>query len=201
MNCPYCNNPVPAGAVNCPSCGAQLPQQYQQQQYQQPQYQQYQQQQYQQYQQYQQPQYQQYQQYQGYYNQEPEKVNMFTALKKYAQFEGRSRRSEFWLFTLGRFLISIGLGIIGTFLSIMIDDYSLILGDVLQSLWSLAVFIPELAVAIRRLHDTGRSGWNLLWALLPCIGWIILIIYYCQDSEPGPNQYGYNPKGIGNNQY
>ena len=64
----------------------------------------------------------------------------------------------------------------------------------LAYLWSLAMFIPGLAVSVRRLHDIGRSGWWLLLSLIPLVGAIILIIWYCTDSQPGANQYGSNPK-------
>ena len=107
-----------------------------------------------------------------------EKVNPFTPLTKYAQFSGRSRRSEYWLFTLINNIFC----------------YIPFVGWV----WALAVLIPGMAVFCRRMHDTGRSGWNWLWILLPIAGPIILIVYLCQDSEVGPNQYGPNPKGIGN---
>lgn len=108
----------------------------------------------------------------------PKSVNPFTALTKYADFSGRARRSEYWLFALISFVFS--------------------LIPYLGWLWSLAVLIPSWAVFCRRMHDTGRSGWNWLWILLPIAGPIILIIYTCQDSVPGPNEYGPNPKGIGN---
>ena len=64
----------------------------------------------------------------------------------------------------------------------------------IAGLYTLAVLLPGLAVAARRLHDTGRSGWLLLLALIPLIGAIILIVFYVQDSKPGPNKYGPNPK-------
>lgn len=113
----------------------------------------------------------------------PALVNPFTALTKYAQFDGRSRRSEFWLWVLISSVISAILSCIH---------------PVLSSIWSLAVLIPTWAVFCRRMHDTGRSGWNWLWCLLPIIGWIVLLVYELQDSQFGENQYGPNPKGIGN---
>jgi uncharacterized membrane protein YhaH (DUF805 family) len=63
-------------------------------------------------------------------------------------------------------------------------------------LYGLAVFIPSLAVGVRRLHDTGRSGWWLLISLVPIIGIIVLIVFLVQDSQNGTNQYGENPKGV-----
>jgi uncharacterized membrane protein YhaH (DUF805 family) len=107
-------------------------------------------------------------------------------LKKYAVFDGRARRKEYWMFVLINVIISIVLAIvdraIGT--SLIVDIYG------------LAVLCPSLAVGIRRLHDTGRSGWWLLSALIPFIGAILIIIFEALDSQPGQNQYGPNPKGV-----
>ena len=66
---------------------------------------------------------------------------------------------------------------------------------VFGGLWGLAVILPNLAVAIRRLHDTGRSAWNVLWALIPLLGTIYLIYVYAQPSQPGTNAYGPPPTG------
>ena len=108
-------------------------------------------------------------------------------LKKYAEFTGRSRRSEYWYFVLFNFIISIVLGIIDTIIGTYV---------VLIFLYSLAILIPVIAVSIRRLHDTGRSGWNILLGLIPFIGAIILIVFFVQDSDSGYNEYGQNPKAI-----
>lgn len=106
-------------------------------------------------------------------------------LKKYVVFSGRARRKEFWMFVLINFLVTIGIaiieGIIGT-------------GGLVGALYGLAVLLPTLAVAVRRLHDTNRSGWWLLIGLIPLIGIIVLIVFYVQDSDPGDNAYGPNPK-------
>ena len=66
--------------------------------------------------------------------------------------------------------------------------------SILSVIWSLAIFLPSLAVCIRRLHDIGKSGWWYLLAFIPLVGAIILIIWFCKDSEPGANAYGPNPK-------
>lgn len=112
-------------------------------------------------------------------------------LQHYADFTGRARRSEYWYFVLFNFIVSIliglSLGVIAGLLNVPALVY-------LAYLWSLAVFIPSLAVSVRRLHDIGRSGWWLLLSLIPLIGAIILIIWHCTDSQPGTNQYGPNPK-------
>lgn len=109
-----------------------------------------------------------------------------TALKKYAVFNGRARRKEYWYFVLFNFLISFVLGIIDGVLGLTADGSGL---GLLGGLYSLAVFIPGIAVGIRRLHDTGRSGWWLLIALVPLVGAIVLIIFLASGSEPGPNKY------------
>lgn len=110
------------------------------------------------------------------------------ALRKYAVFSGRSRRSEYWFFVLFNVVASISLGIVDGVLGIG--------GGVglLSVVYSLAVLVPGLAVSVRRLHDTGRSGWWLLIAMVPVIGAIALLVFMAQDGEQGPNQYGPNPK-------
>jgi uncharacterized membrane protein YhaH (DUF805 family) len=112
-------------------------------------------------------------------------------LKKYAVFSGRARRKEYWIFILINIVISIVLiaidYLIGTF-----DPQTG--AGVLQGLYSLAVLIPSLAVTVRRLHDTGRTGWWILIGLIPVIGGIVLLIFMVLDSERGVNQYGPNPK-------
>ncbi len=105
-------------------------------------------------------------------------------LKKYAVFDGRARRKEYWYFALFSFIISLVLGLIDQAIGI----------NVLGSLYGLAVLLPAVGVSIRRLHDTGRSGWWLLIGLIPLIGTIILIIYMASDSQVGTNQYGSSPK-------
>ena len=111
-----------------------------------------------------------------------------SAFSNYAVFSGRARRSEFWYFYLFRILIQAGI--------ILISE--LIGGDrlklVLDTLILLVLFVPELALGWRRMHDIGKSGAYVLFALLPVVGWILLIVWLCQDSQPGGNQYGPNPK-------
>lgn len=111
-----------------------------------------------------------------------------SALKKYAVFSGRSQRAEYWYFVLFHFIIIIVLGII----SAVVGDSSGILGI----LYFLAVLIPALAVAVRRLHDVGKSGWMLLITLIPLIGTIWFFVLMVTDSNPGENKYGPNPKGM-----
>ena len=112
-------------------------------------------------------------------------------LQHYADFNGRARRSEYWYFVLFNFIVSILIGLLLGVIAGVLNVPALVY---LAYLWSLAVFIPSLAVSVRRLHDIGRSGWWLLLSLIPLVGAIILIIWYCTDSQPGANQYGPNPK-------
>jgi len=113
------------------------------------------------------------------------------ALKKYATFSGRAQRAEYWYFYLFYLLIFIGLsmvdGITGSF------NAAAGIG-LLGGLYSLALVIPSLAVGVRRLHDTGRSGWWLLIGLIPLIGVLVLLFFFVQDSAPTDNGYGPNPK-------
>lgn len=109
-------------------------------------------------------------------------------LKKYAVFTGRARRAEYWYFVLANLIISIILGIIS---GITGDQFGF-----LSLAYGLAIMIPSLAVAIRRLHDIGKSGWWIFICLIPLIGWIWLIILYATEGVAGDNQYGPNPKAV-----
>jgi uncharacterized membrane protein YhaH (DUF805 family) len=108
------------------------------------------------------------------------------ALSKYADFSGRARRSEYWYFFLFYLLIYFGLIIASTMLGRI--------GAILTLVFLLAMLIPSLSVGVRRLHDTDRSGWWLLISLIPLVGAIILIVFAVQDSDPGENRFGSNPK-------
>ncbi len=107
--------------------------------------------------------------------------------RQYADFSGRARRTEYWMFALfniiiGSILLAIDLGL-GTY-------------GALYSIYGLVVLIPGLAVAVRRLHDVGKSGWFLLVGLIPIIGAIWLLILMVTDSQIGSNKWGENPKGM-----
>lgn len=121
---------------------------------------------------------------QGYvYSGEPTpSVGIFEATKlfftRYAEFGGRSRRSEYWW-------SSLVIGLIGAILGSVLPEIS--------GLWSLAILIPSIAICVRRLHDIGKSGWWYLINFLPLIGQIIFIIWCCKDSTED-NQWGPNPK-------
>lgn len=116
------------------------------------------------------------------------------AIKNYAKFTGRSRRRELWMFILFNMIFA---------LAAMLLDRAL--GTTLAALpygiiyiaYGLFTFLPGLAVAVRRMHDIGKSGWMLLIALIPLVGAIWLLVLYCKDSMPGDNEYGPNPKGVG----
>lgn len=102
----------------------------------------------------------------------------------YADFKGRARRKEYWMFTLINAIVAIVIGIIGSLIGL----------GWLYYIYCLAVLIPSLAVAVRRLHDTGRSGWWILISLIPFIGGLWLLVLMCLDSQPETNGWGANPK-------
>jgi len=114
-------------------------------------------------------------------------------LKRYAEFSGRSRRTEYWMFALFNFLFSLVPYLIGLALIINNNNLGMVL-IVLSVVYDLAVLVPGLAVAVRRLHDTDKSGWWLLIAFVPIIGSIVLLVFLCTDGTPGDNQFGPNPK-------
>jgi uncharacterized membrane protein YhaH (DUF805 family) len=97
-----------------------------------------------------------------------------TCFTKYVDFNGRASRSEFWWFVLFQVLVSVALSMVS---------------QTVSGLFSLAVLLPGLGVAARRLHDTDKSGWFLLLSFIPIIGWIILIVFYIQEPKE-PNRFG-----------
>ena len=113
-------------------------------------------------------------------------------LKKYAVFSGRARRKEYWYFSLFNLLITIVLAVIDGMTGTLIAEVNI---GLLGGIYALAILIPFLAVSVRRLHDTDRSGWWLLIMLIPLIGAIVILVFMVQDSKPNENQYGSNPKG------
>lgn len=117
-------------------------------------------------------------------------------LKKYAEFSGRARRKEYWMFTLFNSLFLIIAIILDNVLGTAIEDVGY---GLLYFLYALAVLVPGLAVSVRRLHDVGKSGWMILISLIPIIGAIWLLVLMVTDSNPGDNQYGPNPKGNNTN--
>ena len=109
---------------------------------------------------------------------------MRRGIDRYADFTGRSNRGEFWFWTLGTILVSLGLAAIDLALFGRADV------SVLSGLWCLATLIPTLAIGARRLHDTGRSGWWQLIAVVPLVGGILLIVWLAQRPDLSPNRYG-----------
>ncbi len=102
---------------------------------------------------------------------------------QYAGFTGRARRSEYWFFVLFTVLVYVAASVVDAVLGIPL--FTLVV--------ALGLLVPTLAVSVRRLHDTGRSGWWMLLSLVP-FGGIVLIVFDCLDSEPGPNRFGPSPK-------
>ena len=115
----------------------------------------------------------------------------FEVWKKYAVFEGRARRKEYWFFQLFNVLAIIVLAVLDATLE-NTGPATDFLG-VLSGLYILASFLPGLAVLVRRLHDTNRSGWFSLLGFIPLVG-LIVLIFVIEDGTPGPNKYGPDPK-------
>lgn len=112
-------------------------------------------------------------------------------LKKYAVFNGRARRKEYWMFVLFNLIASVVLSFIDHLIGTFSADASI---GLLSGIYALAIFLPGLAVTVRRLHDTDRTGWWVLIGLIPLIGAVVLIVFLAFDSNPRQNQYGDNPK-------
>lgn len=110
-------------------------------------------------------------------------------LNHYADFNGRARRSEYWYFALVNACIGIVLSLLQR-----ITGWNLF--SVLSGLVSLALLVPGLGLAWRRLHDIGKAGTWYFIVLVPIVGFILMIVWLCQDSQPGENQFGPNPKGM-----
>ncbi|AWZ09222.1 MULTISPECIES: DUF805 domain-containing protein [unclassified Streptomyces] len=108
-------------------------------------------------------------------------------LKKYVDFSGRARRQEFWMF----FLFNLAALIVVAILDAVIGTSPL-----LYSLYALATFLPNLGLAVRRLHDQGKSGWWVLVGLIPLVGFIWAIVLMATEGQPNPNQYGPSPKAV-----
>ncbi|MEU8759018.1 DUF805 domain-containing protein [Streptomyces sp. NPDC048659] len=108
-------------------------------------------------------------------------------LKKYAVFTGRARRQEFWMYVLFNIIAAIIVAILDSVLGT---------SPLLYVLYALGVLLPSLGVAVRRLHDTGRSGWWILIELIPLVGGIILIVFLALEGDAHDNAYGPNPKTL-----
>lgn len=125
---------------------------------------------------------------------------MILPLKRYADFSGRSRRKEYWMFALLNVIIVIGLFVIGGMLGGIEPDSSgeasggsiVFLG--LFGIYGLAILVPSLAVQVRRFHDQDKSGWFVLLSLIPYVGSLIVFVFMCLDGTKGENRFGADPK-------
>ncbi len=119
-------------------------------------------------------------------------MNWYLAvIKKYVEFSGRARRTEYWMFVLFNLIFGIVAMILDNVFGIAIEYVGY---GPIYILYTLFVFLPGWSVAVRRLHDVGKSGWMILIGIIPIIGWIWLFVLAVSDSNPGENQYGPNPK-------
>ncbi|MGR5529000.1 DUF805 domain-containing protein [Vibrio alfacsensis] len=114
-------------------------------------------------------------------------------IRNYTGFSGRARRQEYWYFTLVNILVNLVMNIIDRIMGnvFQIENFGLF-----GVLYALFILIPSLAVTVRRLHDTDRTGWWVFIAIIPIIGFLVMLYFLVQDSEEGTNQYGDNPKTI-----
>lgn len=112
-------------------------------------------------------------------------------LNQYFDFSGRARRKEFWMFFLFNLLITWSL----TLLDLVFGTFYF---TIASYIYSMLVFIPNIAVTLRRLHDVGKSGWYFFVALIPLAGFIWLLVLLCMEGEAKTNNWGQNPKGLGN---
>lgn len=108
-----------------------------------------------------------------------------SVFQKYFQISDRAPRSEYWYWLLFTILASVVLGFIDGLLFMNVQP--------LSSLFGLATIIPSITVGVRRLHDTGRTGWLLLIAFIPLVGWVLLLIWFCTRGEDGTNDFGHDP--------
>ncbi|MFC3173913.1 DUF805 domain-containing protein [Novosphingobium bradum] len=126
---------------------------------------------------------------------------MILPYRRYAEFTGRSRRREYWMFVLFQVLVSLAIGLVfgrptyttggGMMAGAMMVQGT---GGLIQNLFSLVSLVPGLAVAVRRLHDQDRSGWLLLLILIPFLGWFALLVFMCLEGTRGANRFGPDPK-------
>ncbi len=123
----------------------------------------------------------------------------FEAFKKYAVFSGRATRSEYWFFFLFNVLVGFGIGVVGGFVggfSGLNEQAVETATDIPLALFMIVTLVPSIAVSARRLHDIGLSGLWLLLYFVPFLGGIAMLCIFCADSQPGPNRFGPNPKGV-----
>lgn len=123
---------------------------------------------------------------------------MLMPFKRYADFNGRSQRMEYWMFTLFIAIIAFALvllaGLFGGLSDSADGGMSMVL-IVPLALLVLATIVPSIAVTVRRFHDQDKSGWFYLLSFIPYIGGLIVFVFMCLDGTPGPNRFGPDPKG------
>lgn len=125
---------------------------------------------------------------------------MLMPLKRYADFNGRSRRKEYWMFALFQLIVIFGITILGSILGAFSPDASggmsfggsLMFG--LIGIYFLAIIVPSIAVQVRRFHDQDKSGWFVLLNFIPYLGGLIVFVFMCLDGTKGKNSYGEDPK-------
>lgn len=125
---------------------------------------------------------------------------MLMPLRRYADFQGRSRRKEFWMFTLMNFIVTIvlyGLIIMGMDFQTGQMGVLSMLGGGLLIIYALAILVPSIAVHVRRFHDQDKSGWLVLLTFIPAIGGLIVLVFMCIEGTRGPNRFGDDPKAGG----
>ena len=127
--------------------------------------------------------------------------SLTSVFNKYATFTGRARRSEYWWFSGCYFVIqivfnfaSLGMTVGAMSGEISYNDPTYSMFQTMSVVLGLGLLLPSLAVTVRRFHDIGKSGWNILWAAIPLIGAIIVLVWMCQDSDVVANKYGESPK-------
>lgn len=127
--------------------------------------------------------------------------SLTSVFNKYATFTGRARRSEYWWFTGCYWVIQLifNMGQFGMMIQAMsgemsFEDPSYKILQMASVVIGLGLILPALAVTVRRFHDIGKSGWNMLWGAIPLIGGIIVLVWMCQDSDVVANEYGDSPK-------
>lgn len=125
---------------------------------------------------------------------------MLMPLRRYAEFSGRSRRKEYWMFALLLLIVGVALALVTGGFSSMMDpssaggDASMGAGSMILGLFYLAILIPSLAVQVRRFHDQDKSGWFVLLNFIPFVGGLIVFIFMCLDGTRGDNRFGPDPK-------
>ncbi|WP_284126054.1 DUF805 domain-containing protein [Parerythrobacter aestuarii] len=123
---------------------------------------------------------------------------MFLPYKRYADFSGRSRRKEYWMFFLFVMIVYIVLWMLGGGMAEMDDPYAepeMNIWMIALVIFALATFIPGLAVQVRRFHDQDKSGWFVLLGFIPLVGGLIVLVFMCLEGTRGENRFGPDPKG------